>query len=76
MHWGAHGGPIQDGGRADTSAPIGSVSLRGIYVYYVYVTNPVVSSGLSHYQHNLHTVRNIHMGQYGKLFPILRSSVM
>ena len=30
-------GPIQDGGRADMSAPIGSVSLWGVYVYYVYV---------------------------------------
>ena len=29
--------PIQDGGRTDTLAPIGSVSLWGVYVYYVYV---------------------------------------
>ena len=36
----AHGRPIQDGGRADTSAPIGIVSLWGVYVYYVYVTKP------------------------------------
>ena len=36
---GSHWIPIQDGGRADTSAPIGSVSLWGVYVYYVYGTN-------------------------------------
>ncbi len=30
---GGHWGPIQDGGRADISAPIGSVSLWGVYVY-------------------------------------------
>ena len=29
--------PFQDGGRADTSAPIGSISLWGVYIYYVYV---------------------------------------
>lgn len=29
------GGPIQDGGHADTSASIGSVHLWGIYVYNV-----------------------------------------
>lgn len=28
--------PIKDGGCADMSTPIGSISLRGIYVYYVY----------------------------------------
>ena len=39
---GAHWGPIQDGGRADTSAPTGSVSLWGVYVYYVYVLYPFV----------------------------------
>ncbi len=33
---GGHWGPIQDGGRADMSAPIGSVSLWGVYIYYVY----------------------------------------
>ena len=31
--------PIQDGGRADTLAPIGSVSLWGVYVYYIYGDN-------------------------------------
>ena len=36
---GSHWRPIQDGSRADTSAPIGSVSLWGIYVYYVYGIN-------------------------------------
>ncbi len=34
---GVHWEPNQDGGRADTSAPIGSVILWGVYVYYVYV---------------------------------------
>ncbi len=33
---GAPWGPIQDGGRTDTSAPIGSVNLWGVYVYNVY----------------------------------------
>ena len=38
----AHWGPIQDGGHADMSAPIGSVSLWGVYVYYVYAFIPLV----------------------------------
>ena len=44
---GSHWRPIQDGGLADMLAPIGSVSLRGVYVYYVYgVTDPDSSSEL------------------------------
>ena len=42
---GAQWGPIQDGGRADTSAPTGSVSLWGVYVYYVYGCDGSVLEG-------------------------------
>ena len=40
MGGGAHSGPIQDGSHADTSAPIGSVSLWSVYIYIMSMASP------------------------------------
>ena len=56
---GSHWRPIQDGGRADTSALIGNVSLWGVYVYYVYgiPMNFLVRTSFWHFvQHAVPTV--------------------